>query len=40
MNFKLPSKNVIFWVAVIGFLVALGAIWASNNVDAIEDIVK
>lgn len=39
MSFKMPSKNVVFWMLILGFIAGLVAIWASNNVDAIDDLV-
>jgi len=34
---KLPTGTQVFWIAVIGFVVALAAIKVNNNVDAVRD---
>lgn len=37
---KVPSNGMIFWIVVIAFLVALGAIWLSNTNDTVGDAVN
>lgn len=36
---KIPSNGMIFWIVVIALLVAMFAIWLSNNNDTVGDLV-
>lgn len=35
--FKVPSTNQLIWFGVIALVVCVGVVWASNNVDFVED---